>query len=181
MEQGLIPRRYAKALLEVARQRGCSDEIYKLMLRINNAFAATEGLSQTVANPFVSDADKTALLTTAAGEGAAECPTFTDFLKLLEQNRRTSLTRSVALAYIALYREENHIYHVEIVSAATMGDDERARLQKLVENHIGNGSFDFSYSVDPALIGGFTVTVNSERLDASVRSKLEHMRLMLVD
>ena len=62
-----------------------------------------------------------------------------------------------------------------------MGDDERARLQKLVEIHIGTGSFDFSYSVDPALIGGFTVTVNSERLDASVRSKLEHMRLMLVD
>ena len=49
-----------------------------------------------------------------------------------------------------------------------------------LQKHVGNGTFEFNYSVDPALIGGFTVTVNSERLDASVASQLKHLRLKLV-
>ena len=34
--------------------------------------------------------------------------------------------------------------------------------------------------VDPALIGGFTVTLGSERLDASVRNDLKQLQLKLL-
>lgn len=182
MDNGLIPRRYAKALYEVGQERHDSATLYQLMLALSDAFAATDGLARTVANPFVSNADKTALLVSAVyGNNTSKADsTYVDFLKLLEANGRISYMRAIAQAYVDIYRKANDIYRVDICSAAPMSADGRARLEKLVTDHIGKGTVEFDYKVDPSLIGGFTVTVNSERLDASVQSQLKQLRLKLI-
>lgn len=183
MDQGLIPRRYAKALYEVGEERNDNDALYAAMGRLAKAFADTPGLAGTVANPFVAKNDKASLLTTAAygADNKNIDPVFNDFIKLLERNERLDLAREIAIAFVALYREKHSIFRVDIVSAATMADKERARLEKIIESHIGKGTFEYDYTVNPALIGGFMVTVNSERLDASVSSQLENLRLKLID
>lgn len=182
MDQGLIPRRYAKALYEVGEERKDNDVLYVLMERLGEAFTQNPGLSATVANPFVSDADKTALLLTAVygTDTANHDKTYLDFLHLLEQNHRTALARDIALAFVDLYRTKHLIYKVRICSAAPMGENERKRLEAIIAKHIGKGTMEYDYSVDPALIGGFTVTVNSERLDASVSNELKQLRLSLI-
>ena len=182
MDIGLIPRRYAKALYAVCEERSDTATLYRLMQTLAEAFADVPGLASTVANPFVSDADKTDLLTKAVyGDGETPDTTYEDFLHLLEKNKRTALIREIALAFVDLYRRNNAIYRVDICSAAPMGDKERGRLENIIARHIGKGTFEYSYSVDPALIGGFTVTVNSERLDASVSNQLKQLRLKLID
>ncbi|MDE6206829.1 MAG: ATP synthase F1 subunit delta [Muribaculaceae bacterium] len=178
MDKGLLPRRYAKALYEVATESGDAQKLYTVMQTLDKAFADTPAMSATLANPFVSDADKTELLTTAAQ--AADNPVFINFLKLLEKNHRTDLARQIALAYVDIYRSENSIYRIDVVSAAPLSDGEKQRLSDMVAKHLGEGTLEFNYSVDPALIGGFTVTVNSERLDASVSNRLNQLRQHLM-
>lgn len=182
MDQGLIPRRYAKALYAVGVERSDTANLYQLMQALGKAFADTPGLAATVANPFVSDADKTSLLIQAVGgnDGKPDA-TYVDFLKLLEKNKRTALARDIARAYVDLYRQQNAIYRVDICSAAPMGERERARLEQIIAKHVGEGTIEYNYTTDPSLIGGFTVTVNSERLDASVSSQLKQLRLKLVN
>ena len=183
MDQGLIPRRYAKALYEVGDKRHDNEKLYGLMQSLADAFVAQPALSATLANPFVADSDKTSLLLHAvygADIDAAD-RTYVDFVKLLEQNKRVDLARAIAIAFIDLYRKEHSIYCVRVTSAAPMGAAEKARLEKIVGEHIGNGTMEYQYSVDPSLIGGFTVTVNSERLDASVSNELKRLRLSLIN
>ena len=201
MDKGLIPRRYAKALFEVAADRGVDKGIYGLMQTLTASFAAQPQLCPTIANPFIEVADKVKLLTEAAGLGAtkdikegkegkegkdsamgtsATAATFSDFLKLLAENKRLDLARDIALAYIDIYRKAHRIYRVEIASAAPMQPAERKRLETVITKHIPGGTMEYDYSVDPSLIGGFTVTVNSERLDASVASALKQLRLDLI-
>ncbi len=183
MDQGLIPRRYAKALYEVGDERHDNDTLYGIMQTLAASFAATPGLSATLANPFVADADKTSLLLDAVyGAGRADAdPTYVDFVRLLERNGRVDMARAIALAFIALYRKEHSIYRVDVASAAPMGAAEKSRLEAVIGKHIGKGTMEFEYSVDPSLIGGFTVTVNSERLDASVSNELKRLRLQLIN
>lgn len=182
MDQGLIPRRYAKALYAVGVERSDTANLYQLMQALGKAFADTTGLAATVANPFVSDADKTSLLIKAVGgNNGKPDATYVDFLKLLEKNKRTALARDIARAYVDLYRQQNAIYRVDICSAAPMGERERARLEQIIAKHVGEGTIEYNYTTDPSLIGGFTVTVNSERLDASVSSQLKQLRLKLVN
>lgn len=183
MDQGLIPRRYAKALYEVGEQRHDNEKLYSLMQSLAAAFANEPALAATLANPFVADSDKTSLLLHAVygADTAGADATYVDFVKLLENNRRVDIARAIALAFISLYRKEHSIYRVAIASAAPPGDAEKARLQAIISRHIGKGTMEYEYSVDPSLIGGFTVTVNSERLDASVSNELKRLRLSLVN
>ena len=39
---------------------------------------------------------------------------------------------------------------------------------------------EYTYSTDPDLIGGFTVDIDNERLDASVKNELKQLRLKLL-
>ena len=55
-----------------------------------------------------------------------------------------------------------------------------SRLKSLVEKHLGDATVEFTKDVDPDLIGGFVVTVNSERLDASVSNEIKQLRLKLL-
>lgn len=183
MDQGLIPRRYAKALYEVGLERHDNDKLYALMQALADAFSAQPALAATLANPFVPGSDKTSLLLHAvygADTDGADT-TYVDFVKLLEQNKRVDMARAIAIAFINLYRTNHAIYRVAVASAAPLGEPEKKRLEAVVAEHIANGTMEYEYSVDPSLIGGFTVTVNSERLDASVSNELKRLRLSLIN
>ncbi len=179
MNEGLIPRRYAKALYKFALEKGDDKKVYRLMTTLAQTFAQTPSLQNAVANPFVSNEDKASLLTTAAGaENGDEI--FTAFLKLLEENRRIDMAQNIALDYAALYRKENNIHQVTVTSAAPLDAAEEERLRKLIMAHLNGGTMEYASSVNPELIGGFTVNIDNERLDASIANELKQLRLNLI-
>lgn len=180
MNEGLIPRRYAKALFLVAREKGLEKSIYDLMKRAEVSFAQMPDLSVTLENPYIPVGDKTRLIQTAAGVKPGESRLFDDFIKLLVENRRIGFMRLVALAYVELYREENHIYNVSVTSAAPISEKDSERLRNFVEKHLDGGTIEYTSTVDPTLIGGFTVSVGNERIDASVSNELKQLRLSLL-
>lgn len=175
MNEGLIPRRYAKALYDVASERQQATRLYTLMGALTAAAGAQPELTRTLANPYVDDADKRRLLTTAAG-ASGDDTTFVDWLRILAQNHRMGMAADIARAYIDCYCSERRIYPVTVTSAAPLGPQESKRLRDLIQTHIGDASMEYAERVDPALIGGFAIDIASERLDASVRNRLEQMR-----
>lgn len=179
MNDGLIPARYAKALYLVACEKGVDNRLYQMMKTLESSFEAQPSLQQVLSNPFVADADKTKLLMTAADADKADS-VYVDFLKLLSDNRRMDMARGIALAYIAIYRKANRIYEVNVVSAAPMSSSEEKRLNEMVTRHLGGGTMEYHSSVDPSLIGGFTISVGNERIDASISNELKQLRLNLI-
>ena len=179
MNEGLIPRRYAKALYEVALERKQDEQMLGLMQTLANSFEANPGLKEVVANPFVSDQEKDKLLTTAAG-ATAQDKTFADFLKLLAENRRIDLIQEIAISYLGIYRKEHNIRRVQVVSAAPLDPEVEKRIKDIITAHLNGGTMDFSTSIDPDLIGGFVVNIDNERLDASLRNELKELRLSLL-
>lgn len=177
MDKGLLPRRYAKALYKFAAEKDATEKVYVLMQNIAAAFDNNHDLQSVIANPFVSVDEKTALITTAAGESNA---IITDFVKLLAQNNRLDIIRDTALAYTEIYRQENNIHLVNITSAAPLNDSDRKRLTDMIEKHIGNAKAEYSFNVNPDLIGGFVVRIDNESLDASLRNELKQLRSALM-
>lgn len=182
MNDGLIPRRYAKALLEFAKSKGADARVYGFMQQLAASFEAQQGLQQAVANPFVSAADKTALLTVAAGiDNGKSDPVFADFLKLLVDRGRIDMIRGIALAYIDLYRHANNIYSVIVTSASPLKPEDLDRLKSMVAGHLGSDvTLEFTDVVDPSLIGGFAISVGNERLDASIANELNQLRRQIL-
>ena len=177
MDQGLLPRRYAKALYKFAAEKDFTATVYRLMQNISVAFEKHEQLQHAIANPFVPEEEKQKLIMTAAGE---QNSILADFIKLLAKNNRLDIIRGIALAYAELYRKENKIHLVEITSASSLNDADKKRITDMIEKHIGDATAEYTFQVNPDLIGGFVVRIDNELLDASVRNELNQLRKTLI-
>lgn len=188
MNQGLIPQRYAKALYKVAIERQCTKPLYTMMKTLDESFMTQPQLGQVMENPFVSATEKKSLLLTAAGIDLKQAAagddsttgTLVDFIRLLEENRRIGFIHGIALAYIAIYRREHEIATVTVTSAAPLQPDATGRLMSLIKSRHPQGSIEYREVVDPSLIGGFTVAIDNQRLDASIKNELKQLRLKLL-
>lgn len=183
MNEGLIPKRYAKALYKFACEKGADKGLYRMMDTLGKSFAANPALDAAISNPFIADAKKVDLMGTAADVkkgDAKEASVYADFLKLLERNKRLPLAWAVARAYGDIYRKANRIYRVTVTSAVKLDDKERQRITGMIDAHLNGGTGEFTWQVDPELIGGFSVDIDNERLDASVRNELKQLQLKLL-
>ena len=178
MDNGLIPRRYAKALYKFALEHGSTQAVYDEMKEVIGAFEQNPTLQKTLANPFVSDADKAALLKAAAGSKVEN--DYLGFIKMLLEMRREEFMHLIALAYRDLYRRENKISQVRITTAAVLPDTEMAKLHAMVEKAFPGRKLEYSDGVDADLIGGFVIDVDDARMDASISNEIEQLRLTLI-
>jgi ATP synthase F1, delta subunit len=178
MVNGLIPRRYAKALYKFAAGSDNTSRVYDEMKTVVAAFEANPGMQKVLANPFVPRADKESILVSAAGKDAEN--DYRGFVKLILDQHREEFALLMALAYRDLYRRKNNILQVRISTAAELDATEMEKIRSLVARSFKGSTLEFSYVVDPALIGGFIIDVDSVRMDASVSNELEQLRLNLL-
>lgn len=178
MNDGLIPQRYAKALYKLAEQHNDTSEVYEEMKTLANSFADNPGLQKILSNPFVKRDDKAKLLITAAGENVEA--DYRSFVELIIKRERTAFAHMIALAYCDLYRKANEIARVRIVTASRLDDDQMQKLRDVVTKAFPSHKLEFSYDVNPDLIGGFVIDVDGQRLDASISNEIEQLRLNLL-
>jgi len=178
MNDGLIPNRYAKALYKLAAEQGDTASVYEQMKQLDKAYGTEAGLKKAVNNPFLEVADKMKLL--CAASGAPKDGSSAKFMELVIKNNRIDFMRAIALSFMKQYRENNGIAKVEVVTATTLGDGEINKIIDVVKSQLGNKTIELSKSVNPNLIGGFIVDVDSKVLDASVKNQLEKLRLKLL-
>ena len=148
------------------------------MKSLDSAYATENGLKKAVNNPFLPVADKIKILCSASG--AQQDGTSAKFMELVIKNNRIDFMRAIAMAFMKQYRELNGIAKVEVVTATALGDDEIKAILDVVKEQLGGKTIELTKSVNPDLIGGFTVDVDSRVLDASVKSQLEKLRLKLL-
>ena len=178
MSDGLIPRRYAKALFKLTEEQGKSAAVYDEMKSVIDSFEQNPELAKMVANPFVSHEDKTKLLEAAAGNHLEEF--YKSFVRLVIEKRRTPWMEQMALCYRDIYRQHYNISQVRITTATQMPEQEMGRIRDLVKSSFEGTTLEFAEKVDPDIIGGFVIDVDSVRMDASLRNELENLRLTLL-
>ena len=177
MDNGLIPRRYAKALYKFALEKGETKRIYDLSKQVIESFRENPDLQKVLSNPFISDADKENLLLSAAGE---KDEIFDQFVKLIISQKRVEFAQAMMLAYRDIYRKENHISQAKITTASKLDESRMKKLRQLVTDAFKDSQLEFSEAVDPSLIGGFVIDVDSVRMDAYLSHELEQLRQTLL-
>lgn len=178
MNEGLVSRRYAKALLKYAQDQHSADQIYEKMKVLEVNFLSHPELEKSLQNPVLSARDKEALLSAAVGDAAGE--EFLRFIRLVIKNRRESFMRSIGLMYQKLYRELNNISLAQIITAIPVAGEILDKIKQLVSQK-ADQTVEFTYRVDPSIIGGFVLKIDSMQLDASVNKELKLLRLKLLN
>lgn len=178
MDNGLIPQRYAKALYKYALEHGNTEKLYELVKTVIESFKSNPDLQKVLSNPFIKNEDKERLLLSAAGDETND--DYNRFVKLIIDQKRVDYAYAMMLAYRDMYRKENHISQAKITTASPLGEDQMKKLRKLVADSFKGDTLEFSEEVNPALIGGFIIDVDSVRMDASLSNELEQLRQTLL-
>ncbi|MDE6682255.1 MAG: F0F1 ATP synthase subunit delta, partial [Muribaculaceae bacterium] len=174
----LIPHRYAKALYKFALETKSAGRVYEEMKNVIASFQKNPGLAKVLSNPFVDTADKERLLLAAAGNDPGD--DYRRFVRLILEHKREEFAYLMAYAYRDLYRKANNISQVRISTAVKLGDDEMKKLHDVVEKAFSDTTFEYTEEVNPDLIGGFVIDVDSTRMDASLSNELEQLRQNLI-
>ena len=110
----------------------------------------------------------------------AKTDDFKALVKLVIDKHREEFMYAICLAYCDIYRNENHISRVRIITAKPLPDDRMERIRHLVQKSFPNRTFEYSMEINPELIGGFQVFVDNVKMDASISNELQQLRQNLI-
>jgi F-type H+-transporting ATPase subunit delta len=165
-------RRYAEAAFEVALADGTLDVWNADLAYATGVLGMTE-VAQIVGSPAVPLAARTKLLASLLG-GRVQ-PGALRLVDVLVSRGRASALPRVSEEFHRLLNKHRGIVMATVTSAVPLTADENAAIRARVETMAG-ASVELQTLVDPALIGGVTIQVRDQLLDASVRGRLERLR-----
>ena len=169
-----IATRYAKSLLDLARDRGQLDSV-KGDMEVFLEAVKNRDLYLMLKSPIVSGDKKKAVLQAIFGEQFE--PLSMSFVNLLVEKGREEVLPEVVREFERQYRVENGISTVVLTTAAPLGPGELEAIRaKLLASESTDRSVEIETRVDPALIGGFVLEYDNRLYDASVAHKLEQYR-----
>lgn len=162
-----IARPYAEAAFKLARELdqlpAWSDALSRLA-----TVAGTDVARELVSNPGVSDDRLAILLADVAGELSAEQR---NFVQVLATNERFPVMGEIASQFEILRHAHEGVLDAHVGSAYPLTDEQLGEIVATLEARFGR-KVQATVKVEPALIGGVSIRIGDEVMDASVRGKL---------
>lgn len=177
MNEGMISKRYARALLQYAVGHRVEDLVFSEMKKLVASFAQEPKLRVAMENPMLSKENKMGLILTAVGGKSST--EFQRFIQLVLDKKRERNVRTMALCYLDLYCKQKNINTGRLVTATAVDDITIGKMKSLTER-IMPGKLDFETSIDPEIGGGFILYVDTYRLDASIKTQLNKIKQDLI-
>lgn len=177
MDNGKISVRYARALLNLARQEQCEQEVYEGLMRLTQNYdLAIAQFNEVLTNPIIGTEEKVTLVKAAVGEPLHPClEHFIEFV--VEQKRESSIYR-IAMKYQEMYRDSKDILLTHVTTATELPDETMRKLKGFVEQNFDCHA-EMQITIDPSIIGGFILDIENDRMDASVAGQLEALKKKL--
>lgn len=174
MNDGKISVRYARALYSLACENKCEQVVYEALRRFSNGISKAIGSFDAVLkNPIVSDEEKIELIETAIGDPIPEC--LKDFVKFVVEQGRESKMFLIALKYQERYRADKNILLTRITTASELSPETIEKIKTNVAD-LFNANVEAVVSIDPKLIGGYTLDIENNLLDASIAGQLNRVK-----
>ena len=169
--------RYAGALLELADQKNQVDLVAGDLQKLEAAIRSSKDLAAVLANPLVRRNQAAAALEQLAS-ALDVCDLTKRFVGLVAKNGRAIDLRQMAAAFaskLALRRGE---VRAHITSALPLSDDQVSALTSALAQELGS-KVQIDARVDASILGGLIIRVGSKMIDASLKTKLEKLKLSL--
>ncbi len=163
---------YARALFEVAAERGVLDTVREQLAQFVDALSSDRQLEIFFVSPYFSTAEKKAGLGRMV-EGADE--TFMSFLETLVERDRMPEISHIRARYDHLWDTKMRLLPVEVTSAVTLDEATVRSIGERIGSGTGN-TIQLTTVVDPDMLGGIVLRVGNTILDASIRNRLDQLR-----
>ena len=165
--------RYASALFDLASEAGTVSAVESDLERLDAALGELAELRALIRNPEVSRSQIASVMA-GIGEHLELSPLTRNFMGVLADNRRVSALPGMIRAFNAIAAAQRGEVRAEVASAHKLSDEQITTLEAKLRAREGR-TVKLSTRVDPDLLGGLVVTIGSQRIDSSIRTRLNSL------
>ncbi|MBS1571395.1 MAG: ATP synthase F1 subunit delta [Bacteroidetes bacterium] len=168
-----VAKRYAQGLLEFSNENNTVSQVFDEMKSVISILNSSKELNSFLVTPFV-DAKKkeeTAnLIFSSFSEGSK------NFIRLVIKHGREAQLKNIAQEFINKVEDINGIQRITLTTATELSPSNIDAILKStsIVNH--NNKFDVQTIINTELLGGYILRVGDLQIDASVKSKLNHLK-----
>lgn len=170
-------RRYATALLELAKERDEVEELLSDIEFMHNTMQDSRELVVFLRNPIINFDDKISALEKLFFDELQE-PTRL-FIKLLARKDRVNLLDQICQAFIEKYKEYAGIITVEVFVAEEISEEQQELLHEKLEQKTQK-KVDMNVNVDESLKGGMAIRIDDTVIDGTIKHKLAELEESLL-
>ena len=172
-----VAGRYARALYDLAQESAAVEPVSRELERFQALLDSSDDLRRLVKSPVFSaeeqEAALQAIFNTVGIDGLA-----TKLILLLAKNRRLSAVSGIIQAYRSLVAEARGEVTADVTSAEPLTEPQLDILKNELAQTMGRNVMLVT-RIDDSLIGGLIVKVGSRMIDASLKTKLQNLKLMM--
>ena len=174
---GKAAERYAKAFFTTTEDKNVVNEVLADMKLIKNTMLENKELKSVIKSPVIDLHKKKLILEAVFSEANSNSM---QLIALLLNKKRINLLLEVASSYISIYEKNNNINRAKVVLAKELTHDMFTKIQAKVNALTGN-DVEIQTEINPAILGGFVLTINDLQYDASVVGQLNKFKTQLVN
>lgn len=178
MSESTVALRYAKSLIDLAQEQNVVDTVYQDMLFFKKTAEENRGLMLALKSPVVRHDKKLAILE-GVFKTRVSSTSYTIFTIITKKNRE-AIMFSIAEEFVKLYDEKKGIVKAIITSSMPLTAPLRNEFMSIVAEATGK-TVELEERVDEKLIGGYVLRVGDRQIDSSIRTRLNDLKLTLLN
>jgi len=173
MAQSRAAHRYAKALLDLAIEKGLVEQVHTDMQLFAETCEANRSLINLLHSPIVPHHKKYAILKEIF-QSRVDPVTFSIF-EIITRKNREEILYEVAKDFHAIYNVYKGIQEAQVETTFPIDETLRGQFKEIVRQATGK-QVELKEKINPALIGGFVLNIGDRQIDESVKGKLQRLQ-----
>lgn len=175
--QASLAGRYARALFELATDRGALDSVEASLTSLSQAIAASADFQNLITNPIISRGAASAAIAAVAKELSLDATT-TNFLAVLAGNARLNQLSAIIGAFRAMTAAHRGEVTAQVTTAHALSDAQLEALKAKLKARVGS-DVAIEATTNPDILGGLIVKIGSQMIDGSIATKLNTLALAM--
>jgi len=171
--------RYAKSLLDIAKEKNLVDAVKVDIELIAKTLHSNRDLKVALKSPVVPSDRKSKILSLVFDQSVSEITA--RFLKLLSDKGRAGYLPEVAESFIIQYNVLKGITKVSLITATAMDEATRDTIINGLKQKEKLTNIELTQDIDASLIGGFLLRYAGKQIDTSVKTSLGTLKVLVDD
>ena len=169
-----LAARYAKAIFDLAVEKGELEKVYEDMKLLHEICRKSKDFVAILHSPII-PVDKKEKILGALFKGRVT-PLMGQFTRLLVNKGRENNFLEITTAFIEQYKEYKGIQTLTLTTAYPVSNEIKEEIVSKVKNRVNAKQLEVEEKVNPEVIGGFRLELKDLLLDATVLHVLEKAR-----
>lgn len=173
----VVTERYARAIVELAEEKKVLNKVEADLVDLGAMLSQSDDLISFTHNPSISKKTQKETLLALAKKAQFQDLTV-NFLNVLVQNKRLNALEQILKAVSKMLAKQRGEKVAQVTVAQDLSDKQRKDLEASLSKSAG-ATVSLEIKVDPSILGGAIITMDSKMIDDSVVRKLERLKFAM--